>query len=121
MIEIIKDLPPNVLGIRAEGRVTAQDYEHIVVPAVEASLKGRDKIRLYYELGSEFEAIDPGAIVEDTKIGVRDLPHWEKLAVVTDVEWIKLAVRAFAFLIHGKVRIFPVLEAGIAREWISAA
>ena len=119
MIEVIQSLPANVLGVRAKGHVTAEDYEKILIPAVEAALRQRDKIRLYYELGNAFEGIDAGAMLEDFKVGIGKLPHWEKLAVVTDVEWIKQAVSAFAFLIHGMVKVFPVSEAEAARNWIA--
>jgi hypothetical protein len=119
MLEIIADLPTNVLGVRAKGRVTAEDYERVLIPAVEAALRQRDKLRLYYELGSGFEGIDAGAVFEDLKIGVGSLPRWERLAVVTDVSWIKQAVSAFAFLIHGTVKVFPVSQAHAARDWIA--
>jgi hypothetical protein len=119
MIEVIKSLPANVLGVRAKGRVSAQDYERVLIPAVEAILRRHDKIRLYYELGSDFEGLDAGAVFEDFKVGMGKLPHWEKLAVVTDVKWIKQAVSAFAFLIHGMVKVFPVSEAEAARDWIA--
>lgn len=118
MLELIKDFPANVLGVRAKARVTAKDYEDVLVPAVQGALKQRDKIRLYYELGSDFEGIDPGAVFEDFKIGLGTLPHWEKLAVVTDVRWIREAVSVFAFLIHGTVKVFHVSEAAAAKNWI---
>lgn len=119
MIEIIKDQPVNVLAVRAIGRVTAQDYEQVLIPAVEEALHQHDKIRLYYELGKEFEGIDAVAMFEDLKVGIGKLPYWEKLAVVTDVKWIKQAVSAFAFLIHGMVKVFPLSEAEAARIWIA--
>lgn len=118
MLEIIGGLPQGVLGVRAKGRISAADYEQVLIPAVEAALKHQDKIRFYYELGAEFEGIDAGAVFEDLKVGLARLPHWEKLAVVTDVGWISQAVSAFAFLIHGQVRVFPVAQAGKARAWI---
>ena len=119
MLEIISGLPDGVLGIRARERISAADYEQVLIPAVDAALKRHDKIRFYYELGSEFAGIDPGAVFEDLKVGLSRLPHWERLAVVTDVGWIKQAVSAFAFMIHGKVRVFPVAEAEEAKKWIA--
>jgi len=121
MLEPVSGLPDNVVGFNARGRVTRRDYETVLIPAVEAAVKRHDKIRLYYELGREFEGIDPGAVLDDFEIGIRRLPHWEKLAVVTDVEWIRMAVGAFAFMIHGKVKIFPASQARAAREWIAQA
>jgi hypothetical protein len=52
MIEIIDNLPDNVVGLIAKGQVTRKDYEQILIPKVEAALKRHERIRLYYELGS---------------------------------------------------------------------
>jgi len=120
MIETVSGLPDGVIGFNAKGRVTRKDYETVLIPGVEAALKRHDKLRLYYELGREFDGIDSGAMLEDFELGIRRLPHWEKLAVVTDVEWIRMAVNAFAFMIHGKVKVFPASEARAARDWIAA-
>jgi len=119
MIEVIKNLPANVLGVRAKGRVMTEDYGRILIPAIEAALHQRDKIRLYYELGNEFEGINTGAVFEDLKVGIVKLPRWETLVVVTDVKSIKQAVSVFAFLIHRMAKVFPVSEAEAARGWIA--
>lgn len=119
MLEIIDGLPDGVLGVRAKGRISAADYKQVLIPAVETALKRDDKIRFYYELGTEFEGIDAGAVLEDLKVGLARLPHWERLAVVTDVGWLSQAVSAFAFLIHGQVKVFPVAEANEAKVWIA--
>ena len=44
--------------------------------------------------------------------------RWERIAVVTDVDWIRYTIRAFSFVIPGMVKIFPVDEQAKAREWI---
>lgn len=79
MIEIVKALPANVVGVVAKGRVTRRDYLDVLIPAVEEALKGNAKIRLYYELGDEFTGIDLGAEWEDLKIGVEHLTRWERV------------------------------------------
>ncbi len=101
MIEIIENFPDNVVGILAKGRVTRKDYLEGVIPAIEKSLKRNARLRLYYELGSEFTGIDFGAEWEDLKIGIEHLSRWERAAVVTDVDWIRHAVGAFRFLMPG--------------------
>ena len=46
--------------------------------------------------------------------------HWERIALVTDVDWIGAAMKVFSFLMPGDVRLFP-LAADQAREWIASA
>jgi hypothetical protein len=49
------------------------------------------------------------------------LTRWERVAVVTDVEWIKQTMWFFSFLMPGAMRVFPASEAAQARAWIIAA
>lgn len=47
--------------------------------------------------------------------------NWERIAVVTDVEWIRSAVTVFQFLMPGTVCVFDLAESATARRWIGAA
>jgi SpoIIAA-like len=118
MIERLTDFPKNVLAFACHGRVTRQDYDTVLVPAVRAALESRDKVRIYYETAENFAGIEPGAVWEDFKIGMEHLARWERMAVVTDVEWIKHTIRFFSFLMPGELRIFSRADAAKARDWI---
>jgi stage II sporulation SpoAA-like protein len=100
--------------------VTKRDYDEILVPAVEAAFRRRTKVRCYYELGREFSGMDVGAAWEDFRVGFGHLSGWERVAVVTDVDWIRLAINVFRFLVPGEIRIFPTSEAAEARRWTAA-
>jgi hypothetical protein len=121
MISLIAGFPETVLAARCEGHVTRKDYEEVLIPAVDAALQRHGKLRLYYEVAPEFTGIDTGAVWDDFRIGVEHLSRWERMAVVTDVGWIRQAVNAFRFLMPGALRVFPVSEIDAARRWIVAA
>jgi SpoIIAA-like len=120
MIELLQGFPEGVVAVAAKGRVTRKDYDDVLIPAVEAAFKGREKVRCYYELGTGFSGMDAGAMWEDFRVGIGHLAGWERIAVVTDVEWIRLAIGAFRFLVPGEIRVFPVADAAEARRWIVA-
>jgi hypothetical protein len=120
MIEQLMNFPENVLAFVCHGRVTKADYDSVLVPAVMNALKRNYKVRLYYETAADFAGIDPGAIWEDFKVGMEHLTRWERVAVVTDVEWIKQTMRFFSFLMPGAMKSFPTSEAAQARVWIIA-
>lgn len=120
MIELLKNFPSNVVALAASGQVTKEDYEKIVVPAVERALAQHEKVRLYYQIGSDFAGIDPGAMWADTKVGMGHILKWERIAVITDVEWIKVSVTAFGFLMPAQVNVYSNADAEAARKWISA-
>jgi len=91
MLEIIEGLPDNAVGFTAKGNVTAEDYETVLIPAVEEKLKKHEKVRLLYHLGEEFERFEAGAMWDDAKVGLGHITDWEKIAIVTDVNWIQQA------------------------------
>ncbi len=121
MIEALPNFPGNVVAFACKGHVTRADYETVLVPIVEKALQQHKKIRLYYQIGAEFAGIDAGAAWEDFKVGVAHLSRWERIAVVTDVDWIRHTVRIFGFLMPRDVKVFPTSEMAVAREWIVAA
>ena len=118
MIEALKGFPTQVLAFACKGHVTKRDYESVLIPAVNEALQQRGKLRLYYQIDPDFSGIDPGAVWDDFKVGMEHVLRWERIAVVTNVDWIRHAIRAFSFVIPGKVRIFPLDEQAKAREWI---
>jgi len=121
MIEQLKNFPQNVLAFVCHGRVTKADYDAVLVPAVMKALERNERVRLYYETAADFAGMDPGAVWEDFRVGMEHLSRWERVAVVTDIEWIKQTMRFFSFLMPGAMKSFPGSEAAQAREWISAA
>jgi len=120
MIEQLQGFPATVLAFAGHGQVTKADYVSVLVPAVETAFAGHDRIRLYYEIGADFTGIDADAMLEDFKIGMRHLTRWERIAVVTDVQWIAHAMLLFSFLIPGGMKAFATADTKQARSWITA-
>jgi hypothetical protein len=120
VIETLPNLPANVVGFEAVGRISSDDYKNVLIPAAEAALEKSDKIRLLYILGERFEGISAGAVWEDTKLGLEHLRGWELMAVVTDVEWIGHALKAVGWMIPARIRVFPTSERAAAEAWVTA-
>jgi len=120
MIQVLTGFPSNVVAFACKGHVTKNDYETVLIPTVEQALKQKGKLRLLYQVEPDFSGIDPGAVWDDFKEGMEHLLRWERIAVVTDVDWIRHTMHAFSFVIPGKVRVFPLAETAAAREWITA-
>ena len=114
------DLPDDVLGLSVAGVVTARDYAETIVPLIEAKLARHEKIRLLYRIGPEFEAYTPGAVWSDAMVGVKHLTGFSRVAVVSDIGWIRHAVRAFAPLMPAEVQVFGDDALAEARAWVSA-
>lgn len=119
MIEMLEGFPDNIVAVVARGNVTRQDYERVLIPRINAALAHFNKISCYYEIGSDFSGFDAGAMWQDAQIGFEHLSRWDRVAVVTDVEWIKTAMRFFSILVPGHYRYFSMGQAAEARKWIA--
>lgn len=119
MIEALQGFPSPVLAFACKGHVTKSDYETTLIPAVEKAMQQPGKVRLYYQIDPDFAGIEMGAAWDDFKVGMHHLTRWERMAVVTDVDWIRCAIRAFGFLMPGDLRIFSLAEQDQGREWIT--
>ncbi|MGH8736229.1 MAG: STAS/SEC14 domain-containing protein [Burkholderiales bacterium] len=67
MIDKIPGLPEGVLGFNAKGTVTANDYETVIIPAVEAQFARKKKVRFLYHLGPEFTGFEVAAMWDDAE------------------------------------------------------
>jgi hypothetical protein len=120
VLQAIEGLPSGVIGFRAEGKVTSDDYAQTLAPAVRQEIAAGRKLRLLLELGPDFEGYDIGAMFADAKMGIEDFKSFEKLAVVTDNSMFRTGVEMFARLMPAAVQVFSVADVGAAKTWISA-
>jgi hypothetical protein len=56
---------------------------------------------------------------EDAKVGIWHLTAFEKISVVSDVDWIIDAVKVFKFVIPCPVKTFRNEELAKAKVWVS--
>jgi hypothetical protein len=122
MLTLIEDLPQDVVGVEAHGKVTAEDYERVLVPAVDAvsARAGGGGVRLLYVLGHEVPDYTAGAAWEDAKLGLGHLRSWERIAIVGDADWLRHAVHGLGWLMPGEIKVFALEELDSARAWVTS-
>ena len=121
MLERISDLPDSVVGIRALGEVTGDDYRNVLTPAVEDALEGGHKVRLLYVLGEDVKGLGltAGAAWAGHRNRTGHYSSWEKVAVVSGKERLRHSMDIFGYLIPGEVKAFTPAEEAEARTWAS--
>lgn len=107
-----------MLGVEATGKVRADDYRKVLLPAIEERLSRFDRLRLLYVLGPEFEGFSGGAAWQDAMLGMKHFTAFERIAFVTDQVWLQSLVHAFGFVMPGEVETFEYDELDEARRWI---
>jgi hypothetical protein len=122
MVEKIADMPAGTIGFRASGKLTPEDYRDVLVPTLREAVDGGE-VRMLFVL-SDFEELEPRAWLEDAKTGVElgFLKHsaWKRSAVVSDAEWVKKAMRMFAWMAPGEVKVYDLDQEDEARAWVAA-
>ncbi|MCS0503689.1 STAS/SEC14 domain-containing protein [Ancylobacter mangrovi] len=120
MIELLEGFPPNVVAVRASGQISSKDYETVLTPKVEAAFATHGKVSVYYEVEGDTLGFEPGAMWADLRLGMGHITGWDKVAVVTDIPWLRHATEFFRFMMPAEARVFGLTEADAARTWISA-
>ena len=114
-------MPENLIVATAHGKVTAEDYEGVLMPAVEKIIRAKKKVRLLYHLDRDFTGFTPGAIWDDAKLGLGHLNSYDAVAIVTDVLWVRDAALFFGMFFRCPVRVFHNEEMEEARSWVATA
>lgn len=121
MVERIEDMPAGTIGFKVIEELGTDDYREQIEPALAAAAEAGD-VRLLFEIDAGF-GMDAGAVIEDAKTGLKlGLGHmkaWKRTAIVTDVEWIRKAIKAFGFMAPGELRVFEPAELGAAKVWVA--
>ena len=120
MIRLLDGMPTFVLGLEAIDDVEQEDYQNVVIPAINAAIAEHGKVRLVYVLGPQFDEYEGEAVWEDLKLGARQPASFERIAIVTDARWAGPAIKVFSVLWPGQARAFPLAEVEAAKRWASA-
>ena len=118
MIEVHSEENSNIIEFKLSGVVTAKDYEEVLIPAIKEKVEKYQKVRVLYQISEKFVSYEFGAMLDDAKAGIMFFNAWEKIAVVSDIEWINKAIKIFSFMVPGEVKIFSNNEIDKAREWL---
>ena len=120
MIEILPHLPGKIVGIRASGTVTAGDYETVLIPTIEESIRKHGPVCLLYVMDCSIKDFSLGAMWDDTKLGYQHLQDFERIAIVTDDHLVRGMLHALQFAMPKFLRVFPADEEDAAIEWLSS-
>ncbi len=116
MIKAIANMPGGTNGLRASDKVSGEDCHDVPAPTMNAGME-QGNVRLMYVLGDEAD-YKQGAVWADTKMWFKNLKGWERVAVVSDADWLGNAVKAFGWLMPGEVQVFEPDDVRDAKQWL---
>lgn len=121
MIRVLDGMPDGVVGFTASGKLTTDDYTKVLVPAIEAASTGSGQIRIMLDFTGDLDGVEAGAVWQDLRMGVRNFSAWERIALVTDHQWMRDGLTMFAWAMPGEARAFPANDRETAIEWLAGS
>ncbi len=106
----------HIVGIRAEGTLTAADFNKFL-PELEKFMAGHGRLSAYVDL-ENFKGIETKAVWEDFRFGLAHNTDFEKIAVVGDNTWQPLLLKLSNIFFSADMHSFSVNKKDQARQWL---
>ena len=120
MLRQMTDMPVGTIGFEAVGEVEDDDWDDTVEPLLRREIAEGRKLRLLYLLGPETREVEDDAVKAGAGFRARHATSFDRVAVVSDEDWVRPALRALSFLLPGKAKGFRVGELAEAKAWLTA-
>ena len=118
MLRRMTDMPPGTIGFEAIGEVEDDDWEETVEPVLRQEIAAGRKVRLLYQFGADARDIEGDAMAADAGFRARHATSFDRVAVVSDEDWLRPAVRALSFMLPGSAKAFHVRDLQAAKAWL---
>lgn len=120
MMHKINSLPENMVGFRAVGEITKDDFDQVVIPAVNEIVEKTGQLNFLLVLDTTLENFTAGAWIKDAMLGIKNLTKWHRAAIVSDSEAIKKFTDFFSVLMPGEFKGFDHESMQQAIDWTSS-
>src|SRR3954462_11084971 len=117
MLREMRDLPVGTIGFEAVGEVDDDDWEDTVEPVLRREIAGGRKLRL---LCLPTGYVDDDAMKADLEFRARHASSFDRVAVVSDEDWLPPALRLLSFLVPGKAKGFRTRDLEAAKAWLAS-
>src|ERR1700761_2450759 len=106
MLKIIENLPEHVLGLTADGEVTGDEYENVLMPAIEGKFMHVAKLSILFQLMPGFTMFTIPAAIDDMKIGFKYFSQWGRVAIVSDHHVINGYTKLISNILPIEINVF---------------
>lgn len=115
MIEILPRSHDNVLAVKITGKLTSADYEHVLIPRLDAMLARHGSLSILAVFDDTFTGWSLDAAWDDARYGLKHRGDFNRLAVVGGPQWIRWCMAATGFIFRGEMHAFP--DGGLEEAW----
>ncbi|TYP94953.1 SpoIIAA-like [Fodinibius salinus] len=117
MIEVNDHTDDDILAIKASGKLSKEDLDHLE-PALNKFTTASDDPHLIMIL-EDFEGWqDTAALWKDLQLDVEYIGYFDRIAVVGEKKWQKWGTKLVDPITKEEMQFFSIDQAGNAREWL---
>lgn len=118
MILIKSEKNKKILHFIFSGKVTHEDYQEVVVPTLEKSIKKEELLSCFCDL-RDMNSIQLRAIWDDYKVGIRYINNFDRFATVGNQWWVELLMKVSQPFFKIKLKHFKSLQYEEALKWVN--
>lgn len=119
MIHHLDNLPTNIVGFKAIGEITEQDFSETVLPKVKELIEKTGQLNYLLVLETSLNNFTIGVWMKDVMMGIKHITKWKKAAIVSDVGAVRNFTDFFSYLMPGEFRGFEHKDLEKAIEWLA--
>lgn len=118
MMRILPRSQGNVVGVLLTGKITKDDYNKVLIPALDQAKQAPGKIRLLMEFAENFSGYSIKAMYKDARYGFKNIKYFEKCAMINAPSWVRMLMKIFDKLTPWACRNFETEQRDKAWEFI---
>lgn len=119
MIYHLHNLPSNIVGFNAIGKITEKDFSEIVLPKVKALIDKKEQLNylLVHETTTINFTID--SWMADAMMGIKNVTKWNRVAIVSNGEAIRNFTNFFSNFRPAEFKGFEHKDMQKAIDWVA--
>lgn len=119
MIYHLHNLPSNIVGFNAIGKISEKDFSEIVMPKVKSRIHKTEQLNYLLVHENTVKNFTVDAWMKEALMGIKLLTKWNRAAIVSDVEAIRNFTTFFSHLMPGEFKGFEHKDMLKAIDWVA--
>ncbi|MBS1686722.1 MAG: STAS/SEC14 domain-containing protein [Bacteroidetes bacterium] len=119
MVTQIAGLAGNTVGFTFTGDITKEQYDTIIMPAIEQARGSGEHINMLLVINTDLSNFTAGAWTKDALVSLKNLTRFNKVAVVSDSHLVKNVTAMANVIVPGDYKYFLPTEESEAKVWVS--
>lgn len=108
-----------MVGFRATGKVTREDFDKVVIPAVNDLVARTNELNYLMVIDTDLKNFSIGAWWKDALMGLKNITKWRRAAIVSGSEGIRQFTDIFSAIVPGEFKGFEPYDLESAIYWVA--